>query len=83
MTKIGARLVVALMTLILGVGVSSVRRRWNQNRLSTANEVGPRRTYARDMHLDAARGSLWLFSSSISKIGELLFFRHAIARIQP
>lgn len=64
MKNISVKLVVALITLTLGVGVSSIMHRWYQNRLSTSNEVRPRRTYERDMHYDAAKGSLWLFSSS-------------------
>lgn len=64
MTSLNVKLVVAVLTFTLGVGVSSLRHRWHQNRLSTSNEVGLRRTYAREMHMDAAKGSLWLFSSS-------------------
>lgn len=62
--RLSVKLVVAILTLMLGVGASSLRQRWHQNRLSTANEAAPRRAYQRDMHFDAAKGSLWLFSSS-------------------
>lgn len=58
MTRLSVKLVVAVLTLTLGVGVSSLRHRWHQNRLSTSNEVGPRRTYERESHYDAAKGSL-------------------------
>lgn len=59
------RILVAILTFTLGLCVSSLRHRWHdQNRLSTSNAVGPRRTYERETHFDAARGSLWLFSSS-------------------
>ena len=64
MTRVSVKLVVAVLTFTLGVGASSLRHLWHQNRLSKSNEVAPRRTYERDMHFDAARGSLWLFSSS-------------------
>ena len=65
MARISVKILVAVMTLTLGLGVSSLRNRWrDQNRLSTTNAVRPRRTYVRDMHFDAAKGSLWLFSSS-------------------
>lgn len=64
MTRVSLKLLVAVLTLTLGVGVSSLKHRWHQNRPSTSSTLGLRRTYERDMHLDAARGSLWLFSSS-------------------
>ena len=63
--RVTIKILVAVLTLTLGVGTSSLRHRWHdQMRLSTSDVMGPRRTYAREMHFDAARGSLWLFSSS-------------------
>lgn len=63
--KLTVRILILVLTFGIGVGIWSLAHHWRkQSRLSTADTKIPRRTYEREMHFDASRGSLWVFSSS-------------------
>jgi len=65
MRRIGLGVLLALVTLTVGIGSVLLWRHSRSQPLIPANDsFGARRTYKRDMHYDAARGSLWEFSSS-------------------
>jgi hypothetical protein len=65
MTRIGVRFLIVFLAFVVGISSASL---WvyfhNQQRAVAVKPAGLRRAYERRTHYDAARGSLWEFTSS-------------------
>jgi len=65
MTRISGRFLIVFVTFVAGISSASLWVHFrNQHRAGAAKPAGPRRAYVRGTHYDAARGSLWEFTSS-------------------
>jgi hypothetical protein len=65
MSRISIRILIISVTFVVGISSASLWHHFRSPHTGlTVRPSKPRRTYVRGIHLDAARGSLWEFTSS-------------------